>query len=210
LLKLAVEAGVFTDHRQHPRYFDSNFARRVTATPYWDGDVPLKSLKKIRSKVPEFIREVERLESAEHIKEVQGELVELLDMSSKRFWKYKEIMSQGALNLPSVQTAGFVGDVFDKTPLIGDPHGSVAYSVLGAGTRTESACANSNQMLACHLGLRIPAGSVKQLGISVGGEKRVWREGEWLCFDPSFENHMWNLASTPVTVLAVTFSHPSL
>jgi ornithine lipid ester-linked acyl 2-hydroxylase len=46
-------------------------------------------------------------------------------------------------------------------------------------------------VLRYHLGLLVPEPE-DQLGISVGGEKAQWREGESLVFDDTFEHFVWN------------------
>jgi beta-hydroxylase len=46
-------------------------------------------------------------------------------------------------------------------------------------------------VLRYHLGLLVPEPE-DQLGISVGGQKAQWREGESLVFDDTFEHFVWN------------------
>lgn len=65
---------------------------------------------------------------------------------------------------------------------------------------------SGNQLLTCHLGLRIPAGCA----IRVGGETRTWSEGRCLIFDTTFEHEAWNKSDEPRVVLLVDFWHPDL
>ena len=50
-------------------------------------------------------------------------------------------------------------------------------------------------------------GNNKTLGMSVGGETRQWREGEWMCFEDSFEHKVWNLGRSPQVMLIVSMLH---
>ena len=45
--------------------------------------------------------------------------------------------------------------------------------------------------------------------ITVNGETRVWRAGEWLIFDDSFE-HAVHIGASPRLVLIVDVFHPHL
>jgi hypothetical protein len=65
---------------------------------------------------------------------------------------------------------------------------------------------SGNQLLTCHLGLRIPA----DCAIRVGGETRTWEEGRCLIFDTTFEHEAWNRSDQPRVVLLVDFWHPEL
>jgi len=65
---------------------------------------------------------------------------------------------------------------------------------------------SGNQLLTCHLGLRIPPGCA----IRVGGETRTWSEGQCLIFDTTFEHECWNNSDEPRVVLLVDFWHPDL
>jgi aspartate beta-hydroxylase len=65
---------------------------------------------------------------------------------------------------------------------------------------------SGNQLLTCHLGLRIPPGCA----IRVGGETRTWTEGRCLIFDTTFEHEAWNKSDEPRVVLLVDFWHPDL
>lgn len=65
---------------------------------------------------------------------------------------------------------------------------------------------SGNQLLTCHLGLRIP----NDCAIRVGGETRTWSEGRCLIFDTTFEHEAWNESDEPRVVLLVDFWHPDL
>ena len=65
---------------------------------------------------------------------------------------------------------------------------------------------SGNQLLTCHLGLRIPS----DCAIRVGGETRTWSEGQCLIFDTTFEHEAWNKSDEPRVVLLVDFWHPDL
>ena len=65
---------------------------------------------------------------------------------------------------------------------------------------------SGNQLLTCHLGLRIPS----DCAIRVGGETRTWSEGQCIIFDTTFEHEAWNKSDEPRVVLLVDFWHPDL
>jgi len=65
---------------------------------------------------------------------------------------------------------------------------------------------SGNQLLTCHLGLRIPS----DCAIRVGGDTRTWSEGRCLIFDTTFEHEAWNKSDEPRVVLLVDFWHPDL
>jgi hypothetical protein len=65
---------------------------------------------------------------------------------------------------------------------------------------------SGNQLLTCHLGLRIPS----DCAIRVGSETRNWSEGQCLIFDTTFEHEAWNKSDEPRVVLLVDFWHPDL
>ena len=61
--------------------------------------------------------------------------------------------------------------------------------------------------LAAHLGLVVPEGCCS---LTVGGQKREWREGEVMVFDDTFVHEAVNEGDKPRVVLAVFFLHPDL
>lgn len=73
-------------------------------------------------------------------------------------------------------------------PHIGARAPSILFSRLKAGARIPPHNGVMNARLICHLPLIVPPGC----GFRVGGETRVWREGELLVFDDTVEHEAWN------------------
>jgi len=81
-------------------------------------------------------------------------------------------------------------------------HGAVGFSVLRPDTRIRLHNGYAGNFLRCHLGLHIPAGDC---GLSVGGTKRRWREGEVLILDDRVEHEAWNLTGEDRVILLLDF-----
>ena len=84
--------------------------------------------------------------------------------------------------------------------------GAHFFSRLKAGTHIGAHCGPSNLRLRVHLGLLVPEGCK----IRVGDQVRLWREGECLVFDDSFEHEVWHEGSGERVVLICDCWHPSL
>lgn len=112
----------------------------------------------------------------------------------------------GLFEFPS--GAAIEGNV-DRCPVTSDlierwipHHGAVGFSILMPGTVVRPHQGYQGSFLRAHLGLMIPAGDV---GLSVAGEQRGWREGEWLVFDDRDEHNAWNLSDSMRVVLLIDF-----
>lgn len=84
--------------------------------------------------------------------------------------------------------------------------GETLFSVLKPGTHLRPHCGSTNARLTCHLGMVIPDGC----WIRCGKEKRVWKEGECLVFDDSWEHEVLHQGSADRIVLLINFWHPGL
>jgi beta-hydroxylase len=79
-------------------------------------------------------------------------------------------------------------------------------SVLQPGARIKPHRDADKNYLTCQMGLLIP----KNCHITVGGETRVWREGECMIFDTSYEHEVWQDGDFARVVLLFDFLHPEL
>jgi aspartate beta-hydroxylase len=82
----------------------------------------------------------------------------------------------------------------------------VCYSVLTPGTHILKHRGVTNTRLVTHLALIIP----DNCAISVGGEERVWREGECFSFDDTFEHEAWNRSARTRVVMLLDVWNPYL
>jgi aspartate beta-hydroxylase len=96
----------------------------------------------------------------------------------------------------------------EAVPLCRIPeHGpEVCFSVLTPGTHILPHRGVTNTRLVTHLPLIVP----DNCAISVGGEERVWREGECFTFDDTFEHEAWNRGDSPRVVMLLDVWNPHL
>ena len=86
-------------------------------------------------------------------------------------------------------------------------HGpEVCFSVLTPGTHILPHRGVTNTRLVTHLPLIVP----DNCAIKVGGEERVWREGECFTFDDTFEHEAWNRGDSTRIVLLLDVWNPHL
>jgi hypothetical protein len=83
---------------------------------------------------------------------------------------------------------------------------SILYSRLSAGARIPPHNGMINARLICHLPLIVPP----DCGFRVGGETRVWKSGELLCFDDSIEHEAWNRSTEDRVILIFDIWRPEL
>ena len=79
---------------------------------------------------------------------------------------------------------------------------NAGFSKFRSGTSLYPHHGERSGVLRCHLPIVVPAGD---LGIRAGEETRVWRRGECLIFDDTFEHVAWNRTGGDRVVLLITF-----
>lgn len=82
------------------------------------------------------------------------------------------------------------------------------FSILEPGKRLPPHRGPYNGVLRLHLGLIVPEPR-DQLGIRVGHETYVWREGEAVIFDDAYEHEAWNNTAHTRVVLFIDFIKPT-
>ena len=80
------------------------------------------------------------------------------------------------------------------------------FSVLTPGTHILPHRGVTNTRVVCHLPLVVP----EDCALVVGGETHVWREGEAVAFDDTYEHEAWNRGSRTRVVLIVDVWNPHL
>lgn len=202
----AVKLGLWNDVRQRPEHFNPRLRSRG---PWWDTHSRFSLLGRLGAHWRALREEALSLASR-HLKLVGGrQPVDRLlydPLRGERWGEFAVVHERRAVEGAS-----------DLAPLLWDlvrGHLSqvqqAVYSVLQPGTKISPHCGPSNELLTCHLGLRVPSARPDELGIRVGGEERMWPEGDWLCFEDSFEHEVWNLSDEPRAVLLVNFFNPDL
>jgi aspartate beta-hydroxylase len=101
-------------------------------------------------------------------------------------------------------TAGLL----EKLPLnrIAEHSPETFFSVLKAGVQIPPHTGVINTRLVVHLPLIIP----QECGLRVGDETRMWKEGECLVFDDTFEHEAWNHSDMTRVVLIFDIWNPYL
>ena len=96
----------------------------------------------------------------------------------------------------------------EKVPLLDIPGKapSVMFSVLQPNTRIPPHHGSSNARTTVHLPLVVPPGC----GFRVGGDTRLWREGEAWAFDDTIEHEAWNESGQPRAILILDVWNPLL
>jgi len=209
LMEWAVRNGIWRDKRQCPRVFNHALydAMPKPIDPWLQDLEQFLALQRAKTEWHRISDEYDaaRRRGLQPVGQRVDADTELYDGRSGQDWSEFPILAEGV---------EFAKDVAPTTTEIFrhvvSRMGQVAFSVIAPGTRIEPHCGPTNEMITCHLGLRIPDASVEELGISVGGKARGWREGEWICFEDSFEHYVWNNAQTPRAVLLVNLKHPYL
>jgi len=82
----------------------------------------------------------------------------------------------------------------------------ICFSVLAPGTHILPHTGVSNLRVVVHLPLIVPA----DCAIEVGGEAHVWREGEAVVFDDTFEHQAWNRSEERRVILLMDTWNPHL
>jgi len=98
--------------------------------------------------------------------------------------------------------------VLDALPLcrIREHAPEAMFSVLTPGTHILPHRGVTNTRIVCHLPLVVP----EDCALVVGGERHVWREGEAIAFDDTFEHEAWNRGTRTRVVLIIDVWHPGL
>jgi len=91
-------------------------------------------------------------------------------------------------------------------PVIAQRSPMALFSLLRAGTHIQPHHGLLNTRLICHLPLIVPL----DCALRVGSETRVWRPGELMIFDDSFEHEAWNRSDTTRVVLLFEIWRPEL
>jgi aspartyl/asparaginyl beta-hydroxylase (cupin superfamily) len=85
--------------------------------------------------------------------------------------------------------------------------GLIYISKMRPGTHISPHRGPTNIRVRCHLGIQVPEGDC---AISIGGEKKHWREGRCLLLDDHQEHEAWNHTQFDRIVLIVDVWHPDL
>jgi aspartyl/asparaginyl beta-hydroxylase (cupin superfamily) len=78
---------------------------------------------------------------------------------------------------------------------------------LAPGGKVMSHCGETNALIRCHLGLKIP-GTLPDLGLRVKGQSVCWEEGKVIAFNDAYQHEVWNCTSGTRHILAFDVLRP--
>ena len=94
-------------------------------------------------------------------------------------------------------------DIIDKNPLIT----LAGITSLAPKSRLKSHCGETNSIIRCHLGLKVP-GKLPELGLKVKGQSVCWEEGGVFAFNDAYQHEAWNESGEYRYVLVFDFIRP--
>lgn len=80
-------------------------------------------------------------------------------------------------------------------------------ATLEAGGRLFPHCGESNAIIRCHMGLKVP-GTLPDCGLRVGDQQKGWDEGKIICFNDAFNHEAWNNTSERRIILLFDIMKP--
>jgi aspartate beta-hydroxylase len=118
------------------------------------------------------------------------------------FYRHGERREDNCAGCPATAAA------LDALPLIRiRDHGpEVLFSVFTPGTHLLPHRGVTNARVVSHLPLMVPS----DCALRVGGEEHVWREGQVVVFDDTYEHEAWNLSKQVRVVLIADLWNPHL
>jgi aspartyl/asparaginyl beta-hydroxylase (cupin superfamily) len=122
--------------------------------------------------------------------------------SALYLWRGGEIVAENATHFP--QTMAALGEL--PIPRVAGRSPMALFSRLAPGTHIQPHHGLLNTRLICHLPIVVPEGCA----LRVGAQTHMWREGELVIFDDSFEHEAWNRGSGTRTVLLFEIWRPEI
>lgn len=118
------------------------------------------------------------------------------------FWRHGERRGDSHARCPRTSTA------LEALPLVHIRGNApeVMFSLLAPGTHILPHRGVTNTRVVCHLPLVVP----EECALVVGGERHVWREGEAVLFDDTYEHEAWNRGASTRVVLIADVWNPHL
>lgn len=209
-MHLGHEPLVHADPRQQPTFL---YIPELPATPYLDlrGERWREALEAETEAITAELRE--RLPQAEGREAVfhSGELAEENlkgTQASRPAWNGYYFYRHGEARQANRDACPRTAAALDRAPLARIPgHGpEVLFSVFDPGTHLLPHRGVTNSRVVGHLPLIVPP----DCALRVGGETHVWRRGEIVVFDDSYEHEAWNRSDAVRVVLIFDLWNPHL
>ena len=208
-IHLHLESPVFPDPRQKPTFL---FFPGLPATPYLDKGL-IRGIEELEARTNDIRVELEALmpraagrERVFHTGELEQANLRGLDeppsWNGYYFYRHGERRAENCAACPITAAA------LDALPLARvHGHGpEVLYSVFSPGTHLLPHSGVTNTRVVGHLPLIIP----DDCALRVGGEDHLWREGEVVVFDDTYEHEAWNRSERTRVVMIFDLWNPFL
>lgn len=190
-IHLGTETAEYPDPRQRPTFL---YMPDVPASP-WLARELFDWLPELEARTPQVLQELLQLmpESAAGERVFSTEALAAQNLRGTRgapswtghyFYRHGERRDDHCAACPITSAA------LDRLPLCHVPaHGpEVLFSLFTPGTHLLAHRGVTNTRLVGHLPLIIPS----DCALKVGGEEHVWREGQVVVFDDTYEHEAWN------------------
>lgn len=118
-------------------------------------------------------------------------------------WRVLHLINWGVKNEQVLSRFPVISSLLKQVPLVT----SAAISRLQSCSRINPHIGDTNAVVRCHFGLKIPS-KLPECGLEVNGEKRSWKEGEWVAFCDAHEHSAWNNSSEARYVLIIDILLP--
>ena len=208
-IHLHLESPVFPDPRQKPTFL---FFPGLPATPYLDkGLIPgieeLEALTgDIRAELEALLPRAVGRERVFHTGEL--EQANLRGLDEPPSWNGYYFFRHGERRAENCAACPITAAALDALPLARvHGHGpEVLFSVFSPGTHLLPHSGVTNTRVVGHLPLMIP----DDCALRVGGEDHVWREGEVVVFDDTYEHEAWNRSDRTRVVMIFDLWNPFL
>lgn len=208
-LQTGERSGAPPDSRQRPKIL---WFPGLPATPWFSRDL-FPWLAELEGATPEIREELlavmPRAEQAERVFDSDAaERQGLAGAEGAPTWNGIYFFRHGVAREDTRALCPRTAAVLDGLPLcrIREHAPEVMFSVLSPGSHILPHRGVTNTRVVCHLPLVVP----EDCAITVGGERREWREGEAMAFDDTYEHEAWNRGSRTRVVLIIDVWNPHL
>jgi aspartate beta-hydroxylase len=206
---LGLEKPMYADPRQKPTFL---FFPGLPATAYLDkGLIP--EIDELEARTTEIRGELLAVLAGDAGRERvfhTGELEQanLRGLAEPPSWNGYYFFRHGERREDNCAACPVTAATLDSLPLARVPgHGpEVLYSVFSPGTHLLPHRGVTNTRVVGHLPLLIP----EDCALRVGGEDHVWREGEAVVFDDTYEHEAWNRSARTRVVMIFDLWNPFL
>jgi len=201
----AVQSGVLNNVHQHP----GEILPGLRAQP-WHDVTKLHAARVLEAAYPTIRAEVlQAIKTGNFIREAMPDTEGL---TSEGEWSELNLFFQGRRFDKNIEVLPKTSQIIKQyiPEAVSMVKGATKLSLMRPGTVLKIHSGPSNARIRIHLGIDIPPGAMKILGIRAGNETKGWKNGKCIAFDDSFEHTAWNHSPKPRLVLILDVWHPDM